>query len=104
MRIPGAKTAGRATKLVPSARLLVIGELALMTGRQLQRLDGGERQRLLALVLGAARRRGRLDADERDELSALVGKLEPRLLLGDAVVRFSPIPLPKRLLYGPRRR
>lgn len=104
MRIPGAKTAARASRVVPSARLLLIGELALMTGRQLQRLDGGERRRLAALVLGAARQRGRLDGDERDELHALVSKLEPRLLFGDAVARLSPMPLPKRLLYGPRRR
>lgn len=104
MRLPGTRTVSRAAKAVPLARLLMIGELALMTGRHLQRLDGEERKRLGALVLGSARHRGKLSAHDRDELHRLVAKLEPRLLAGDAISRFSPVPLPKRLLYGGRTR
>ncbi|MHB1469299.1 MAG: hypothetical protein ACYCU0_10130 [Solirubrobacteraceae bacterium] len=102
MRIPGTKTARRAAKAAPAARLLAIGELALMTGRHLQRLNGEERRRLGMLVFGAGLKRGRLEAHDRDELHRLVAKLEPRLLVGDAVARLSPVPLPKRLLYGKR--
>jgi hypothetical protein len=34
----------------------------------------------------------------------LVAKLEPRLLIGEAVERLSPVPLPQRLVYGGRGR
>jgi hypothetical protein len=33
----------------------------------------------------------------------LLARLEPRLFVGTAVKRLSPVPLPKRLLYGPRK-
>ena len=39
---------------------------------------------------------------ERVELGDLVGKLEPRLLAGEAVGRLSPVWLPQRMLKGPR--
>jgi hypothetical protein len=52
------------------------------------------------------RSRGRPDSlstSERKEFDALVAKLEPRRFVGLAVKRLSPVPLPKRLLFGPRR-
>jgi len=105
MIFPGAKTARRAAKTIPLARLIVVGEVALMTGRHLQKLDGRERRRLASLVLGSARHPKALSDRERDELHDLIVKIEPRLLLGTAVRRFSPVPLPRRLLYGsPKRR
>ncbi|HEV7529292.1 MAG TPA: hypothetical protein VGO29_10395 [Solirubrobacteraceae bacterium] len=39
---------------------------------------------------------------ERKELGALVAKLEPRAFVGSAADHFSPLPVPKRLLYGRR--
>ncbi|HEX4437050.1 MAG TPA: hypothetical protein VH061_09670 [Solirubrobacteraceae bacterium] len=96
----GASTARRVAKSVPLARLLLVGEVALMTGRHLKKLDAEERRRLGSLVLGSARKRGTLSAGERVELVRLVAKLEPRLLFGTAVRRVSPVPIPGRILYG----
>lgn len=88
---------------VPLARLLLLGEVALMTGKHLRKLDAEERKRLGSLVLGSARKRGTLSAGERIELLRLVAKLEPRLLFGTAMRRVSPVPIPGRILYGKRR-
>jgi hypothetical protein len=84
--------------------VLVAGEVAVMLGKHLALLDARERRRLLALLAAGARRRGALRASERVELMALVAKLEPRLLFGSAARRLSPVPLPRRLLYGRRKR
>ena len=70
----------------------------------LTKLDSTERRRLVALVARARGRTGSLSRSERDELGALVAKLEPRLFAGSAADRLSPVPVPKRLLYGPRRK
>jgi hypothetical protein len=104
MALPGANAARRASKAIPLARLIVVGEVALMTGRDLQKLDVGERRRLASLVLGSARHLRGLSDHEREELHDLILKVEPRLLLGTAVSRFSPVPLPRRLLYGSTKR
>jgi hypothetical protein len=34
----------------------------------------------------------------------LIAKMEPRLFAGATVEKLSPLPLPRRLLYGPARR
>src|ERR1700743_1362887 len=99
----GTSTARRMANAVPLARLLLIGEVALMTGRHLKKLDAEERRRLGSLILGSARKRGTLSASERVELLRLVAKLEPRMLLGTAVRRVSPVPIPGRILYGKRK-
>ena len=85
------------------ARLLLAAEIASLAYRHLVKLERDERRRVLVL---AARSRGRprsLSPGERLELLRLVALLEPRLFLGTATRRLSPVPLPKRLLYGPRR-
>jgi hypothetical protein len=69
-----------------------------------QRLSPAERRRLLALVRLGRGRTNRLTPRERRELEVLLEKLEPRQLLGDAAGRLSPVPIPRRLLYGRRRR
>lgn len=66
------------------------------------RLDGAQRRRLLALARKSGGRPGSLSEKEREELAALLADLEPRLFLGSTLRRLSPMPLPKRLLYGPR--
>jgi hypothetical protein len=83
---------------MPIARLLVAGEVAVMVGRHIGRLDRRERRRLLALLAAGARRPGALDRRERAELLRLVAKLEPQLLFTSAVRRLSPVPIPRRLL------
>jgi len=88
---------------VPVARLLLVGEVAVMAGRHISRLDAVERRRLASLLGAAARHPTSLGAAEREELTGLVARMEPRLFLGSAVRRVSPVPLPPRLLYGKRK-
>jgi hypothetical protein len=85
---------------VPVARLLLVAEMALLAQRHLGRLDAAQRRRLFTLLVRARGRPRSLPAGERREFLHLVARLEPRLLLGTAIKRLSPLPLPKRLLYG----
>jgi hypothetical protein len=102
-------TLGRATERVPGLRripvvkLLSVAEIALLTRDHVSRLSGSERRRLVGLVRVGRGRRSRLTDAERDELEGLLAKLGPRELFGDAVDRLSPVPLPRRVLYGKRR-
>lgn len=89
-------------KGLPVGRLLLAGDVALLAGRHLGRLDRGELRRLGSLTRRYGAGRGTLEPDEREELRALIAKVEPRLLFGTAVRRLSPLPVPRRLLYGPR--
>ena len=99
-------TLGRAAERVPGLRrvpvvkLLSAAEIALLARDHVGRLTPGERRRLVALVRIGRGRRSRLTPKERGELEELLVKLAPRQLLGDAVDRLSPVPLPRRLLYG----
>ncbi len=99
-------TLGRAAERIPGLRrvplfkLLSVAEVAMLTADHLARLSPAERRRLLALVRLGRGRRSRLTDAERDELEALLIKLAPRQLMGGAVDRLSPVPLPRRLLYG----
>lgn len=85
-------------------RLLSIAEVGLIARDHVLRLTPQERRRLLRLIRVARGRPSHLSRQERDELAGLVAKLEPRLLAGEAVKRLSPIPLPRRLVRGPRKR
>ena len=99
LRSPWAK---RLSHGVPVARLLLVGEVAILAGRHLGKLDRAQRRRLFALLVQARGRPRSLTPGERREFLYLVARLEPRLLLGTAVSRLSPVPVPKRLLYGRR--
>jgi hypothetical protein len=92
----------RLTRGVPVARLLLLAEVGILAQRHLSRLEPGQRRRLLALLLRARGRPASLPARQRRELLRLLARLEPRLLAGTALRRLSPVPLPKRLLYGRR--
>lgn len=99
---------GRATERVPGLRrvpvvkLLAAAEVALLARDHVKRVTPAERRRLVTLVRTGRGRRSRLTGTERRELEALLGKLEPRVLVGEAVDRLSPVPLPRRLVYGAR--
>jgi hypothetical protein len=55
-------------------------------------------------LIGATRGRSRnLSANERLELARLVAKADPRLFAGLVAQRFSPVPLPGRVVRGRRR-
>jgi hypothetical protein len=83
-RIPGLKR-------LPVLKLLAIGEIALLARTHVTKLSPEER------------RRARLTAEERDELARLVATAEPRLFAGQVADKLSPVPLPKRLVRGPKR-
>lgn len=87
---------------IPLVELLLAAEVAMMAHRHLAQLTPAQRRRLVTLVRRARGRPGALGAAEREELADLVAALEPRLFMGSAVRRLSPVPLPKRALYGRR--
>ena len=87
---------------IPVAYLLLAANVALLARIHLAKLDGAQRRRLVALGRKAGGHRGSLSKAEREELAGLVAILEPRLFLGSAAKRLSPVPVPKRVLYGPR--
>jgi hypothetical protein len=86
---------------VPILGLLSVAECARLAVGHLAKLDPGERRRLLALVGRLRRGSPSLSQAERHELGMLVMKLEPRLFAGSVTEQISPVPVPKRLLYGP---
>jgi hypothetical protein len=92
-RVPGLRR-------VPVVRLLSLAELALLARDHMARLSPHERRRLISLVRLGRGRRSRLTGAERRELESLLAKLEPRLLVGEAIDRLSPVPLPRRLVFG----
>lgn len=99
-----ARVADRAPALkrVPVVKLLTAAELAVTARDHLRRLTPEERRRIAALIrIGRGRRRN-LSDQEREELASLIAKVEPRLLAGQAIDALSPVPLPRRLLYGRR--
>jgi hypothetical protein len=95
-RVPGVRR-------IPVVALLSAAEVAVLARDHYRRLNPAERRRLVQLIRVGRGRRDRLTARERDELERLLAKLEPRRLLGDAADRLSPVPIPRRLLYGRRR-
>ncbi len=96
-RVPGLRR-------VPVVRLLTAAEVALLARDHLMRLTPSERRRLVTLVRIGRGRRSRLTDAERSELEGILRKLEPRLLFGETVHRLSPVPLPRRLLFGAHKR
>ena len=91
-------------KRLPVLQLIAIGEIALVARDHVTKLDSGERRRLVALVRKGRGRRSRLSEDERAELATLVAKAEPRLFAGTVASKLSPVPLPRRLVHGPRKK
>jgi hypothetical protein len=92
----------RLTRGVPIVGVLLVAEVAAMAWAHLAKLSSFQRRRLLALLAQSRGRPGSLSESERAELALLLAILEPRLFLGAAAKRLSPVPVPKRLLYGPR--
>jgi hypothetical protein len=94
-RVPGLRR-------IPVVKLLSAAELALVARDHVAALSPAERRRLLVLVRVGRGRRSRLTGAEREELEGLMAKLQPRLFVGEAIDRLSPLPLPRRLVFGPR--
>lgn len=85
------------------AKLLAAAKVAMLARRHWHRLEPTERQRLVMLVRTAGVRRGRLNSNEWTELAHLVAKADPRGFAGLVAERFSPVPLPRRVVKGKRR-
>jgi hypothetical protein len=100
------KAAGRVPGLrrIPMLKLLAAAEVALLARDHMLRLTPSERRRLISLVRIGRGGRSRLTDAERDDLEQLLEKLGARMLVGHAVDRLSPVPLPRRIVYGPKNR
>lgn len=98
------KAAGHVPGLrrIPVLKLLAMAEVAMLARDHMLRLSPPERRRLITLVRVGRGRRSRLTDTERDDLEQLLDKLGARMLLGHAVDRLSPVPLPRRIVYGPK--
>jgi hypothetical protein len=105
---PIVKLVGRTAEHVPGLRripilkLLAIGEIVVLARDHINKLSPAEWRRLIELIRIGRGRPSNLSPRERDELQALVAKAEPRIFAGHAVDKLSPVPVPKRLLFGPR--
>ncbi len=102
MSLIARTTAKKLGKGLPVGRLLLAGDVALLAGRHLRRLDRDELRRLGSLTRRFGAGHGTLEPAEREELHVLIAKLEPRLLFGTALRQLSPVPVPRRVLYGRR--
>lgn len=91
-------------RAIPLAWLLTAAEVALLAHDHVAQLEPHERRRILQLLRKGHGRRRNLSETERYELANLVAKAEPRLFVGHAAQKFSPVPLPKRIVEGPARR
>jgi hypothetical protein len=89
---------------LPVARLIALGELAILARDHLAKLEPHERRRIVELVRQGRGRTANLSSRERRELAALVDKAEPRLFLGTAAEKFSPVKLPERVVKGHKHR
>jgi hypothetical protein len=89
---------------LPVLRLLALAEVGMLARDHLYRLEPDERHRLYELVRQGRGRTRTLSAAERDELQSLVTRLEPRRFVGIAADKFSPVPLPRRMVQGPPRK
>ena len=91
-------------KRLPVLKLLAVGEIALLARTHLTKLSATERRRFVELMRQGRGRPSRLSEPERDELQRLVAQAEPRLFAGEVADKLSPVPLPRRLVQGPRKR
>jgi hypothetical protein len=92
----------QAARAIPLARLVAAAQIVLLARQHWHRLEPDERRRLITLVRRGHGRPRNLSARERDELARLVAKADPRLFAGLVAQRFSPVPLPSRLVRGRR--
>ena len=96
-RLPGLRR-------LPILKILAIAEIGILAREHLNRLAPAERRRLLELVRDGRGRSRNLEPAERQELAALVAKIEPRLFAGLAADKLSPVPLPRWITGGKKKR
>lgn len=86
----------------PMATLVAMAEVGLLARQHWLKLEPDERRRMMTLVARTHGRRRNLTVTERGELARLVAKSDPRLFAGLLAQRFSPVPLPRRVVQGKR--
>jgi hypothetical protein len=89
-------------KAIPLARLVVAGKIVLLAREHWHRLEPAERRRLITLVRRGHGRPRNLSERDRAELARLIHKADPWLFAQLVAQRFSPVPIPSRLLRGRR--
>jgi hypothetical protein len=94
---------GRVAKRIPALKFLALAEIMMLARRHATRLDAAERRRLGALLAHAGKDRT-LTPAEREELLQLTRKMELRSFAGGVADAFSPVPLPRRMREGRRKR
>jgi hypothetical protein len=87
---------GRSLRHIPTARLLVLGELLLLAREHLMKLEPHERRRIVQLVRRGRGRPRNLSERDRRELARLVQKAEPREFAKSAAKRVAGIGIPGR--------
>ena len=93
----------KAARAIPIGKLLAAAQVVMLAHRHWHRLEPTERRRVVTLVRMAKGRRGNLTPNEWLELANLIAKADPRGFAGLAASRFSPVPLPRRVVRGKRR-
>src|SRR5579884_1235829 len=93
----------KVARAVPVARLVLAGKIVLLARQHWHRLEPDERRRLISLVRRGHGRPRNLSPGDRSELARLIRKADPWLFAQLVAERFSPVPLPKRLVRGRRR-
>ena len=93
----------KAVRAIPVGRLLAAAQVAMLARRHWHRLEPTERRRVITLVRMARGRRGNLTSNEWLELAHLIAKADPRGFAGLMAQRFSPVPLPRRVVRGRKR-
>jgi hypothetical protein len=87
-------------KRLPILRLLALADVVGLARTHAGKLTPAQRRRVVEL----ARKGTAMTPKQRDELADLVKKAEPRLFAGEVANLVSPLPLPKRLVRGPKPR
>jgi hypothetical protein len=92
----------KAASAIPLARLVLAGKIVLLARQHWHRLEPAERRRLITLVRRGHLRPRNLSPQDRTELARLIQKADPWLFARLVAQRFSPVPLPSRLVRGRR--
>jgi len=90
---------GRLAKRIPALKFLAVGEISLLARRHLLLLDPAERRRMGMLLVKRNR-----SAAEQAELAKLAAKARVRAFAGNSIDALSPIPLPRIVREGRRKK
>jgi hypothetical protein len=90
-------------KRIPALKFLAAVEILMLARRHAGYLSPPERRRLGALVANGFRER-QVTPEQREEILGLLRKLEPRAFAGNSADALSPVPLPRLLREGRRKK